>query len=423
MALPQDVEQNLIKGLGVRAENRFQSMQEFQTALLGQGGTSPGPSPTPHPSPPPIPVPDPIPKPIPTPVPKPNPLLQWMEQVPKWMWGAGAAAVAILLLAYLLGPDPGQSPGPEPRPTPGVSEVDAPGVDIQLTGIWQHIWTDGNNRYSCRVRLDADGHYAYLSGCHPSIGTEQGTMQVSNGTYRILSNSTGRADSGTYRLLNADRLEMSSAVYQNTTLWDRVPQQHAEPRPTPRPDPRRRTPAPQGGEHEKLTEQATEHLRNRQAGLARPLLQRALEINPDYARAHALMGYVSLYYNGDMNRGGRHYRKAYDLGGTINFRLLHDLGDAMFIRSRSGTLEVSRERALFRGDDGVRVFNTSRSSIREAKKNSKITSLFKRPRAKNSFHVKIGQDNYNLAPTTASGRQEVDLILSFLRGSRSRSRR
>ena len=84
------------------------------------------------------------------------------------MWGAGAAALVILLLAYLLGPEPGESPGPEPRPTPGVAEVDTPGVDIQLTGIWQHIWTDGNNRYSCRVRLDADGHYAYLSGCHPS---------------------------------------------------------------------------------------------------------------------------------------------------------------------------------------------------------------------------------------------------------------
>ena len=337
------------------------------------------------------------------------------------MWGAGAAALVILLLAYLLGPEPGESPGPEPRPTPGVAEVDTPGVDIQLTGIWQHIWTDGNNRYSCRVRLDADGHYAYLSGCHPSIGTEQGTMQISSGTYRILSNSTGRADSGTYRLLTADRLEMSSAVYQNTTLWDRVAQQYAEPRPTPRADPRRRTPAPLGAEHARLTQQASEHLRNRQAGLAHPLLQRALEINPDYARAHALMGYISIYYyDGDMNRGGRHYREAYDLGGTITFRLLHDLGDGMFIRNRSGTLEVSTERALFRGDDGVRVFNTSQSGIREAKKNSKITGLFKRPRAKNSFHIKVGGDNYNLAPTTASGRQEVDLILSFLRGSRSR---
>ena len=61
-------------------------------------------------------------------------------------------------------------------------------------------------------------------------------------------------------------------------------------------------------------------------------------------------------------------RKAHDLGGTINFKLLHDLEKGMFIRSRRGILEVSSGRVLFRGDDGVRVFNTSWSSIREAKK-------------------------------------------------------
>lgn len=280
-----------------------------------------------------------------------------------------------------------------------------------MAGIWEHIWTDGNNRYACRAQLDADGQYAYLSSFHPSIGNEQGTMRILNGTFRILSSSTGRTDSGTYRVLSSDRLEMSSTVNRITTLWDRVPHQSAEPQPTP---------APLVVQHESLTEQAAEHLRNRQARLARPLLQQALEINPDDARAHALMGYLSIYYDGDINKGGRHYRKAYDLGGTINFRLLHDLGDGMFIRSRPGTLEVSRERVLFRGDDGVRVFNTSQSNIREAKKNSKLTGLLKRPRAKNSFHIRVGGDNFNLAPTTSSVRQEVDLILSFMRGFRSR---
>ena len=64
------------------------------------------------------------------------------------------------------------------------------------------------------------------------------------------------------------------------------------------------------------------------------------------------MGYLSLFYDGDINKGGLHYHKACDLGGTINFKLLHDLGDGIFIRSRPGTLEVSRERVLFRDAAG-----------------------------------------------------------------------
>ncbi len=374
VALPQGVEASLLKALGVRAENRFQSIQEFQAALLGQSEIKPPPPPPPLPPPVPTPIPDLIPKPDPIPVPKPNPLWEWIEQVPKWMWAAGAAALVILMLAYWLGPEPGQPPGPGPRPTPDSSEADteadSAGVDPQLAGIWQHLWTDGSNRYACRVSLQVDGQYAYLSDCHPSIGTEQGRMRVSKGTYRILSSTTGRADSGTYRVLSADRMEMSSGVYGNTSLWDRVPQQSAEPQPSPHQQDRQKPPpAPPVVQHESLTEQAAKHLKNRQARRARPLLQQALEINPDDARAQALMGYLSIYYDGDINKGGRHYRKAYDLGGTINFRLLHDLGDGMFIRNRSGTLEVSRERVLFRGDDGVRVFNTSQSNIGEAKKN------------------------------------------------------
>ncbi len=394
VAVPSDVEANLLKALGVRAENRFQSMQEFQAALLGQSAAKPPPPPPPLPPP----VPDPIPKPTPAPVPKPNPLLEWIGQVPKWMWAAGAAAIVILLLAYWLGPEPA-----------GPSEAETPGVEPQLAGIWQNIWADGNNRYACRARLDVDGQYAYLSGCHPSIGNDQGMMRILDGTFRILSSSTGRTDSGTYRILSATRLEMSSTVNGLTTLWDRVPQQSAEPQPTPHQQDRQQPPpAPQGPQHERLTEQADEHVRNGQALLARPLLQQALEISPDYARAHALMGYLFIYYDSDVNKGGHHYRKAYDLGGTISFRLLHDLG--VFRGNRQGTLEVSTERVLFRYDDGVEVFNTSQSSVREAKKN-------KLNRDEDWFHIETRRDNYNLAPTSSSGPQEVDLIFSFLPGS------
>ena len=120
------------------------------------------------------------------------------------------------------------------------------------------------------------------------------------------------------------------------------------------------------------------------------------------------MGYLFIYYDSDVNKGGHHYRKAYDLGGTISFRLLHDLG--VFRGNRQGTLEVSTERVLFRYDDGVEVFNTSQSSVREAKKN-------KLNRDEDWFHIETRRDNYNLAPTSSSGPQEVDLIFSFLPGS------
>lgn len=210
---------------------------------------------------------------------------------------------------------------------------------------------------------------------HSSIANEQGVIEMANSSFRILSNNTGHKDSGTYRMLTPDRIE-TSAVY-GISIWDRVPSEYVVPQPTPRqPDPRP-TPAqqdvrgpipiPPRAQHEALTEEAATALKRRQSSRARGLLQQALQIQPDYARAHALMGYITIYYQNDLNKADRHYRKAYDLRSTITFRLLHDLGDGISIRHRTGTLEVSKNRVLFRGDNTVRVFITSLSGIREAR--------------------------------------------------------
>ncbi|MCW5982332.1 MAG: protein kinase [Bryobacteraceae bacterium] len=481
--IPPAAEAVLMTALSVRAENRYQSMEEFQAALVGERApvsrAVPVPDPITRPAPAPAPMPPQTVTPVPGPVPAPAPIRKSVGELPKWVWIVAASAAALLIVAWLFRPG---------RTTVEVGEnedpaAEQPGVDAAASGRWSTGWTDGTTQNECEVSYETDGKYSFVSGCPPALLQETGLIRISDGTFRIISNNSGRKDWGTYRIVEGSRLEMI-APNGTTTVWVRrapaapgPPEEfppyresgtadsgddtrrraaRTEPPPTGDFPPRREpdteaarersdnrglprtgvTPpriddpyvqppvsppvdntSPAADTPAALLKKAGELTRSRRANQALPMLQQVLSQEPNNAEAHANLGYIYLYNDGDVATAAAHYRKALDNGGTVSFHLKHDLGDGMFTRFRTGTLRLSKSRIAFTGDDGVPVFAGPLTNVAEAKLNSKVTRLLRGVRAPGSFHIKIGGDNYNLAPMSNFHRQETDLILGLIPGS------
>jgi hypothetical protein len=269
-------------------------------------------------------------------------------------------------------------------------------------------WQDAGGTHACRITYTSGGRYSFLPECPAPLNSESGTIRITNGTYKVLSNNYNRPDSGTYRFLDSSRMLFTR--HDNVQfLWVRVPAGTSRP---PESEPVR-----QDRSYDSLIASARDYINRRGYRQALPLLEQAIAADPNRPEAYALQGYSYIYGLGDLNTGGTAYRKAYDLGGEITFFLRHDLFDGMFVQFRTGTLTVSRQRVSFRGDDGVNVFSSPSSGINEAKRNSRAFGVVRQIRARSPFHIKTGrgkQDNFNLAPTTNSPDQETDLILSFI---------
>jgi serine/threonine protein kinase len=140
VSIPADAEECLMKGLAVRAADRYQSMEDFERALTMSGKTRKLTRPLP-----PLPPEPPRPSPGPTPAPGPPVADQargWWQKTPKQVSIGGAAVLALLLVWALkpsgstgnaeavvkppappvdgggTPPKPGPDPGPAPAPTP-----------------------------------------------------------------------------------------------------------------------------------------------------------------------------------------------------------------------------------------------------------------------------------------------------------------
>ncbi len=87
----------LMKAMAVYAEDRFQSMREFENALYNGASFTPVPTPVPVPNPAPAPAPGPVPGPVPGPAPAPGP-----KPVGALPIIIGAAAIVLLIVAALV---------------------------------------------------------------------------------------------------------------------------------------------------------------------------------------------------------------------------------------------------------------------------------------------------------------------------------
>ena len=153
-------ERALLRGMSLRQHQRFRSMEELHTALYvpepepGPEPVPPGPTPIPDPPKPDPPKPDP-PKPDPDPLPGPQP--GWRRWAP--LAGAGAAVVALTILAALLLPG-GETSAPDPSPT----DAAQPTATVQPTAAVQptDAAQDAGDPFASAQRLGAQTGEAEL---------------------------------------------------------------------------------------------------------------------------------------------------------------------------------------------------------------------------------------------------------------------
>lgn len=140
----------------------------------------------------------------------------------------------------------------------------------------------------------------------------------------------------------------------------------------------------------------------------------AIKLQPKSWKAYAALGELYLYTVGDLPQALTYYRAAIARGGVVTFHVHHDRGGGNFTVASDGRLTVSRSAVAFSGA-GSDSFRVSKNEVREAKMN-KVVGLFARGQiSAMAFHIRLASGkNYNFAPGSNFTLAERDLILSLI---------
>ena len=140
----------------------------------------------------------------------------------------------------------------------------------------------------------------------------------------------------------------------------------------------------------------------------------AIKLQPKSWKAYAALGELYLYTVGDLPQALTYYRAAIARGGVVTFHVHHDRGGGNFTVASDGRLTVSRSAVAFSGG-GSDSFRVSKNEVREAKMN-KVVGLFARGQiSAMAFHIRLASGkNYNFAPGSNFTLAERDLILSLI---------
>lgn len=140
----------------------------------------------------------------------------------------------------------------------------------------------------------------------------------------------------------------------------------------------------------------------------------AIQVQPKSPRAYAAVGEIYLYTIGNLPEALRYYRAAIARGGVVTFHVHHDRGGGNFTVASDGRLLLSNSSVQYISATGSDSFKVSRGEVKEAKKD-KVIGLFAHGQLNaNAFHIKLEHKNYNFAPGSSFGEAERDLILSMI---------
>ncbi len=149
--------------------------------------------------------------------------------------------------------------------------------------------------------------------------------------------------------------------------------------------------------------------KNKQEALG--LLERATNLQPGNPRAFQLLGFLSLYGNGDFDAAERHWKKSISLGGNSVLRVTHD-HDGAFLTSCQGSLYISRNLLRFESDNNTHTFETSDRNIKKIEVNSRWKRLIQLKGG--SFKVLLdkedGETKYNFAPLSGKSDESKMII-------------
>jgi serine/threonine protein kinase len=169
-----------------------------------------------------------------------------------------------------------------------------------------------------------------------------------------------------------------------------------------------------GPTYETLTSQGATFVANGDSDGAVNVYLQAIKLQPKGWKAYAALGELYLYTTGDLPQALTYYRGAIARGGVATFHVHHDRGGGNFTVASDGRLMVSNSTVSYSSPGGDS-FKVPKAEIKEAKRD-KIVGLFAHGQISvMAFHVRLATGkNYNFAPGSNFTEAERDLILSLI---------
>jgi serine/threonine protein kinase len=139
----------------------------------------------------------------------------------------------------------------------------------------------------------------------------------------------------------------------------------------------------------------------------------AIQLVPKNPKAYAALGELYLYNVGNLPEALKYYHAAVSRGGVVTFHVHHDRGGGNFTVATDGRLMLSNSSVAYSGSSDS--FKVSRGEVREARGN-KVVGLFTHGKVSvSAFHIRLASGkNYNFAPGSNFSEAEKDLILSII---------
>ncbi len=141
----------------------------------------------------------------------------------------------------------------------------------------------------------------------------------------------------------------------------------------------------------------------------------AIALQPKSPKAYAALGELYLYTAPNLPEALKYYHAAIARGGVVTFHVYHDRGGGNFTVASDGRLMLSSSSVAFSSADGGDSFKVSRGDVKEAKRN-KVMGMFTRGQfTVSAFHIRLESGkNYNFAPGSTFTDAERELILSII---------
>ncbi|MGA2738422.1 MAG: protein kinase [Bryobacteraceae bacterium] len=385
VAIPASAESALMKAMAVRADDRFQTMEEFKRVLTGG-----------------IPTPRPGPITVPGEGPAAPPVAQVSgleEKIKKYESGTSEGGPPPVVIKQ-------RSAG---RPSPKwLAPVALAGIFLLAAGAFTFWWF---------LKHRSPGMQATLTEWPAQPA---GIPQSDPERQRQLESQTQPEQNPATPPLAAAPETAPKPVQptpaQRTPAKQQVAQQQQQPpvavTPAPIPEPVAQPPVvaapkqPAAASYGDLQKQASIMLANKQYAEAQTLLNKAIALNPDGYQAYNSIAQIELYYLHQPAQAFDHYRAAIARGGSAQMYVLDQ-------RKIGGFLSISRGMAGFSiTNDSAHSFPPS--AVTEAKKNKSDLIKFGQ-KSRQAFHLRLANgQNYNFEPGSPSGADEVDFILSII---------
>jgi tetratricopeptide (TPR) repeat protein len=141
----------------------------------------------------------------------------------------------------------------------------------------------------------------------------------------------------------------------------------------------------------------------------------AIKLQPKSPKAYAALGELYMYTVPNLPEALKYYHAAIARGGIVTFHVHHDRGGGNFTVASDGRLMLSNSSVAFTAEAGGDAFKVPRASVKEAKRN-KVVGMFTRNKLSvSAFHIRLDTGkNYNFAPGSTFSDAERELILSII---------